>query len=129
MSWQVDLVVPVPLGVARLRERGYNQASLIARPLALGCGLPYSSQVLMRTRETRSQVGLSVYERRENVRGAFVAQPERVARRSVLVVDDVATTSATLDACATALLTAGCSQVFGITVSRAARPGLDADPF
>ena len=126
-DWQVDLVIPVPLGVARLRERGYNQASLIARPLALGSGIPYSSRVLMRTRETRSQVGLSIEERRENVHAAFVALWTEVVGQSILVVDDVATSGATLDACAEAILTAGGKTVFGLTVSRAARRGLEAD--
>jgi competence protein ComFC len=127
-GWQVDLVVPVPLGVARLRERGYNQASLVARPLALCCGLAYSAQVIRRVRETQSQVGLSIEQRRENVHGAFLAQPDWVVGQSILVVDDVATSVATLDACAEALLTAGCGAVYGLTVSRAARPGLDAIP-
>lgn len=127
-GWQVDLVVPVPLGVARLKERGYNQASLIARPLALGSGLAYSAQLVRRVRETQSQVGLSIEQRRENVHGAFLAQPDWVDGKSILVVDDVATSSSTLDACAEALLTAGCKAVYGLTVSRAARPGLDAIP-
>jgi predicted amidophosphoribosyltransferase len=79
-------------------------------------------------RETQSQVGLSIEQRRENVHGAFLAQPDWVGGKSILVVDDVATSSATLDACAEAFLTAGCRVVYGLTVSRAARPGLDANP-
>jgi ComF family protein len=127
-GWKVNLVVPVPLGLARLRERGYNQANLIARPLALGSRLAYSSRVVRRVRETQSQVGLSIEQRRENVHGAFLAQPGWVDGKSILVVDDVATSTATLDACAEALLIAGCREVYGLTVSRAARPGLDGNP-
>ena len=123
-----EIIIPVPLYSARLRERGYNQASLIARPLAMGSGIPYSSRVLMRTRETRSQVGLSIEERRENVHAAFVAQWTEVVGQSILVVDDVATSGATLDACAEAILNAGGRSVYGLTVSRAARPGLDVEP-
>lgn len=104
--WKVDMIVPVPLGKARLKERGYNQAALLARPVALGAGLPYHPHALRKVRNTPSQVDLSLVERRENVKGAFQAFPRWVAGRSVLVVDDVATTSATLDACAHALLEA-----------------------
>ena len=119
LGWPVDLVVPVPLGVARLHERGYNQATLLARPLALGCGCSFRPQALSRVRETRSQVGLSIAQRRENVSGAFQAGAGWVSGRNVLVVDDVATSSATLDACASALLGAGAAQVFGMTLARA----------
>jgi len=117
-EWPVDLVVPVPLGVARLRERGYNQATLLARPLALSCGTSFCPQALSRVRETRSQVGLSIAQRRENVNGAFQARTRWVSGRNVLVVDDVATSSATLDACAIALLKSGASRVFGLTLAR-----------
>jgi competence protein ComFC len=119
LDWPVDLVVPVPLGVARLRERGYNQATLLARPLALGYGCSFRPQALSRVRETCSQVGLSIVQRRENVSGAFQARTGWVSGRNVLVVDDVATSSATLDACASALLAGGAAQVFGLTLARA----------
>jgi len=74
-GWLVDLVVPAPLGRKRLLERGYNQVALMARPLALGCGLADATRPLARRRETRSQVGLSVPERMENVSGAFKPTP------------------------------------------------------
>jgi ComF family protein len=119
LNWTVDLVVPVPLGVARLHERGYNQATLLARPLALGYGLSFRPQALSRIRETRSQVGLSIAQRRENVSGAFQARTRWVSGRNVLVVDDVATSSATLDACARSLIAAGAAQVYGLTLARA----------
>ncbi len=118
LGWEVDMIVPVPLGVARLKERGYNQAVLIARPLALRIGLPCKIQGLYRVRETRSQVGLTVGQRRDNVRNAFQANKEIVAYRRILVVDDVATSCATLDACAEALLDAGSKVVYGLTLAR-----------
>jgi ComF family protein len=118
-NWQVDLAIPVPLGVARLSERGYNQAALLARPLALYLGIPYRPIGLIRLRETRSQVGLSYEQRLENVRDAFSARKEIVAGKKVLIVDDVATSSATIDTCAQAILASGGIEVYGLTVARA----------
>lgn len=119
LNWHIDLVIPVPLGVARLKERGYNQAALIAKPLALKKGLPYETHALARVRETHSQVGLSFDQRLDNVRGAFQAKSGKINNRRVLVIDDVATSSATLDACGAALTVAGASEVFGLTLARA----------
>jgi len=119
LNWNCDLVLPVPLGLARLKERGYNQSDLLARPLSLAVGIPYQSTGLIRVYETRSQVGLTFSQRRENVNGAFQALPESVSGRRVLVIDDVATSSATLDACAAALIDAGSKEVFALTLARA----------
>lgn len=118
-GWQVDLVVPVPLGVARQAERGYNQSALLAKPLAIGCGLPYHPRALRKTRDTLSQVGLTLEQRWNNVAGSFEALPDYVQGRRVLVVDDVSTSGATLNACAQALATAGAVQVYGLTLARA----------
>ena len=118
-AWCVDAVIPVPLGVARLQERGYNQAVLIAQPLALRIGKPCLKRGLTRVRETRSQVGLSYVERLANVSAAFEGNEQVVRGLHVLVVDDVATSSATLDACAFALLQAGASEVNCVTLARA----------
>jgi len=118
-GWDCDLVIPVPLGLARLKERGYNQSDLLARPLALAVGIPYQSNGLIRVRETRSQVGLTITQRHENVSGAFQALSEIVSGRRVLVIDDVATSSATLEACAAALIKAGSSKVYALTLARA----------
>jgi ComF family protein len=118
-GWDVGIVAPVPLGIARLKERGYNQAALIARPFSLALGLPYAPEALQRRRETHSQVGLSIAERKENVAGAFSARRDVVASRSVLLIDDVATSSATLDACASALRMDGANQVYCLTLARA----------
>lgn len=117
--WLLDLVVPVPLGVARLAERGYNQAALLAKPIALACRLHYSTKALQRIRETRTQVGLSHEERWVNVENSFAADPFLSEGKKVLVVDDVATSGATLNACAAALRSAGAAQVFALTLARA----------
>ena len=119
LNWNIDLVTPVPLGVARLKERGYNQSAILAKPIALGVGIPYRPQVLTKIRNTPTQVNLSLIARRENVKGAFRSYSKMVRGRSVLVVDDVATSSATLDACSIALLEVGANQVYGLTLARA----------
>lgn len=118
-GWDLDLVVPVPAGRIRKQARGYNQAALLAFPLALSAGIPYQANGLDKARETRSQVGLSPAERRANVAAAFRADQVPVRMKSVLVVDDVTTTGATIEACGQALLEAGAWQVFGITLARA----------
>ncbi len=119
LHWSVDIVVPVPLSKKRLQERGYNQVALIAYPFSLALGLPYRPKALRRHRETASQVGLTAAERRENVRQAFVADPSLVKTKRVLLVDDIATTGATLAACSQALVQAGAQEVFALTVARA----------
>jgi competence protein ComFC len=119
LNWPFDLVTPVPLGLVRFKERGYNQATLLARPIALYLNIPFSSKILFRTRETRTQVGLSVIDRKENMEGAFSARHELVHGKNVLVVDDVATSGATLNACAKALIDEGASKVYGFSLARA----------
>ena len=114
-----DLVVPVPLSSQRLRERGYNQAALLADALAALLRLPYAPAGAARVRHTASQVGLSAHERGANVAGAFRGQRAAVDGKAVILVDDVCTTSATLSACAGALLAAGAARVWGFTLGRA----------
>lgn len=119
LNWSLDIVIAVPLGPTRMSERGYNQAALLAKPLSLATGLPFSSRALQRVRETSSQVGLSAISRRKNVAGAFRANRKIVAEKNILVIDDVTTSGATLDSCAVALLTAGAKSVYGLTLARA----------
>jgi len=121
LNWEIDLVTAVPIGVARRAQRGYNQAALLALPLAMGCGITYEPLALTKVRDTRSQVGLTADERRENVSGAFQARAKYVSGKCVLVVDDVTTSGATLEACSSALLSAGAREVYGLTLSRAAK--------
>jgi ComF family protein len=119
LRWPIELVVPVPLGRRRLVERGYNQVGLIARPLSMAMRLAYTPDALIRSQETRSQVGLTRPQRQENVRNAFHAKRARLFGRVALLVDDVATTGSTLSSCAQALREAGAQDVFAFTVSRA----------
>ena len=81
--WPVDLVTAVPTGIARRRERGYNQAALVAWPVAYGCSMPFKSRALVKSRETRSQVGLNRLERRQNVEMAYLARSELVAGKKL----------------------------------------------
>jgi ComF family protein len=119
---EADIVVPVPLYRQRERERGYNQADLIAKPLAGKLGLPYRAVLLVRTKPRPDKHVLSLEERWDSVRGAFATRPgTKVDNLRVLLVDDVMTTGATLDACAKALRGAGAKSVIGLTVARAAR--------
>ncbi len=117
--WSIDFVVEVPLSAGRLKERGYNQAAFLARPVALSFGVPLLSKCLWRVRETHSQVGLNAVERFHNVDGAFGASAKMAAGSNILLVDDVMTTGATLNACAAALKSAGARNVYGLTLARA----------
>jgi ComF family protein len=114
----VDALVPVPLAAGRERERGFNQARLIAERLAPALAVPVRARWLLRARPTRPQSDLGAEERRANVRDAFRASPA-VAGRHVVVVDDVMTTGATAGECARALRMAGAERVGVLTVARA----------
>ncbi|HLW99934.1 MAG TPA: ComF family protein [Candidatus Acidoferrales bacterium] len=114
-----DVVVPVPLHPARLRDRGFNQAELIARPLARRLKLKVGPYLLARTRPRSDKLKLSRSERWSTVRGAYeMRQGVRVDKLRVLLVDDVMTTGATLDACSRALRKAGAARVVSLTVAR-----------
>jgi ComF family protein len=119
LEWPVDLLIPVPLGKKRLKERGYNQVALVARPLAYQLGWQYEPQALQKTRDTRSQVGLTVSQRSENVQDAYQADTTIVNQRSVLIMDDVATTGSTISACTAALHSSGAQEVYVLTIARA----------
>jgi ComF family protein len=112
--------VPVPLQGQREHEQGYNQAALIAKPIAIRLGLPYKSLLLTRIRPRPDQQLLSYKERWESVRGTFATRPcSQVDNLRVLLVDDVMTSGATLDSCAKTLREAVARSVIGLTVARA----------
>jgi ComF family protein len=119
-DWQPTRIAAAPMHEGRLRERGYNQAALLAAPLAQAAGLPFHANVLQRTRETRTQVGLNARERHENVASAFVADSSLARGQQIVIVDDVYTTGATLRECASALLDVGAVKVWALTVAKAA---------
>lgn len=117
-----DLIVPVPLSKRKERERGYNQASAVARGVSLTTSIPVAEGVLIRVRDGQSQTSLTREERKNNVLHAFSVAPStvgRVAGKSCLLVDDVITTGATVLACAAALRVAGASEVIACSVAAA----------
>jgi ComF family protein len=118
-----DVVVPVPLHPARVRHRGFNQAWMLAVPVARRLGAPVAGMILRRLRPTASQVTLPERDRLRNVRGAFAVHAQKsLTGRRVLLVDDVFTTGATVTECARALGTASAASVDALTVARAAPP-------
>lgn len=117
-----DAVTCVPMQGLRVVGRGANAPALLARALARGCGMRFDPGLVVRVRSVERQVGQGRQERIENVRGAFAANAGRAKKiegRSLLVVDDVMTTGATINECARALMKAGAGRVDAITVARA----------
>jgi ComF family protein len=118
-EWQVEIIMPVPCHPRRRRERGLDHTLLLASALARRTDLPLEAEALRRARYTVPQVRLLPDERRQNMGPDVfvVSRPERVTGRRILLIDDVATTGATLAACATALRAAGAAAVYGLTLS------------
>lgn len=113
----VDALIPVPLHAERERARGYNQSKLLAQVLGQQRQLPVWDDVLTRSRHTRPQVELDAVDRRENVHNAFIAT-QRVMGAQILLIDDVCTTGATMDACGIALKERGAKSVWGLAIAR-----------
>ena len=116
---QADWLIPVPLHPARKRERGFNQSGEMARHFSRIAGIPLAQHWLLRTRPTKVQAGLTRRERRRNVSGAFeMSRSARVSGKTVLIIDDVFTTGATLNECARILRQNGAARVAVLTVAR-----------
>lgn len=113
-----DVIVPVPIHKSRMRQRGYNQSLLLSRELGKLCGLPVDDKSLLRVRDTKSQTALSLQDRRINVHDAFICSSESINGKKVLLIDDVCTTGATLEACAGVLKKSGALSVWGLTLAR-----------
>ena len=118
-KWDIDLIIPVPLGRKRRKERGYNQAEIIAFPLAHYLKIRFDPNIIKRCRETKTQIGLSKRERHKNVDGVFVVENGKVEGKSVLLLDDVYTSGATMKSAGKALKEAGARCVYTLTVTKA----------
>lgn len=114
-----EILVPVPLHSKRLRERGYNQSALIARQLLKMLDIPVVNDCLFRQRHTPSQAtSTNIAQRQSNVRHAFSSQHDGLKDKQVILIDDVATSGATLNACANTIKTAGVASVWGLVLAR-----------
>lgn len=116
-QWEIDLIIPIPLYKKRKKERGYNQAELLANKLGDYLGIPVNKKSLMRIRETKDQKSLSKKERKQNLNGAYALQSDFEPVHTVLLVDDVYTTGATIDSAAKKLKERGVQKVYFLTIS------------
>ncbi|HEY8345201.1 MAG TPA: ComF family protein [Bacillota bacterium] len=115
---KIDLIIPVPLHPAKVRSRGYNQAELMAEPVAVSLGKPLQTRILVRNRPTKSQSECGRAERKKNIANAFtVINGQAVAGKNILLIDDIATTGYTLSECARVLLLAGAKEVNVLTAA------------
>jgi ComF family protein len=119
---QADMLIPVPLHSERQQQRGYNHASLLAEVCSANLGVPMNDSILVRHRATVAQVDLHPRERYQNVAGAFACTSgsarDALYGRRIVIIDDVSTTSATLEACATPLFAAGAKEIWGLVLAR-----------
>lgn len=120
-GWNFDSVIPIPLSKTHYQERGYNQAREIALPVALIMKKEFIPSAVSRVKETSSQITLTAHQRYANLQDAFWANPAKLKGRNVLLIDDVATTGATLNSCARTLREAGAKTIYCLTVAKTLR--------
>lgn len=118
-SWNVQVLIPIPLHFLRKRKRGYNQAELIAKKLGKELGIPYCNSLLKRSKNTKPQKELNDKDRKKNLKNAFFVPKDKIKNlpESVILVDDIYTTGATIDECSKVLLKAGCKEIYFITLT------------
>ena len=118
LKWQFDMILTVPLNQERLKTRGFNQSNLISFPISLALHVPFLPNSVRRFKNTLSQVGLSALQRKENVKDAFIADESIVKGKTILLIDDVVTTGATIVSCSEALIKAGALKVYCLSVAK-----------
>ncbi len=119
LNWKFDLIIPIPLNKKRQKIRGFNQAYRLALPISYTFSKPICEMGLVRTINTQTQADLPREKRITNVRGAFLANQALVQGKRILLVDDIATTSSTMNVCSSELLEKHAADIMGITVARA----------
>lgn len=124
-GWSPDGILAMPLAKGRMQERGYNQVEIFTLALSLYLDLAHGVHWMRRSKETRSQVGLSYEERIDNLKDAFQGEPEILAGKSILLMDDVMTTGASMNAATKALKLAGATSVFALCLARASEVSRD----
>ncbi len=117
-SWEIDIILPVPLHHLKKADRGFNQSDFIVKGLSNKLSIPTSNKIIKRTRFTESQTKLDLNDRERNVSGAFkVRQKKKIANKNILIVDDVITTGATVNECARVLSENGASNIYVCSVA------------
>ncbi|MBN1351329.1 ComF family protein [candidate division KSB1 bacterium] len=121
LDFQVaDLIIPVPLNLSRKRERGYNQSELLGKTVSRLSGVKMEHKAMRRVRDTKTQTKLNHQQRLKNVSNAFkIKSPQIIAGKSIILLDDVITTGATMNACAKALKDAGAKNVLALALVKA----------
>ncbi len=115
----IDIIIPVPLHEEKLKKRGFNQSLLIADSISKLTSIPISKNNLVKNKKTPPQIGLSKHQRIKNLKGSFaVTSLPEICEKSILLVDDIMTTGATLDTCASELKKVGVKEVYGLTLAR-----------
>lgn len=117
-EWQFELIIPVPLHRLKKAQRGYNQSLFIAKGAGKNLGMNFSDRILKRIKYTESQTSMTLVERAENISGAFkVTNAKEIKDKSILIVDDVITTGATISECGRALINSGANKIYAASIA------------